>query len=521
MQKLGEQFKLKQDYLNQLVERSIPIELKKFFNLPGGHSLILRGEAGAGKTTMALQIIESQSSTDNSFFLSTRVSDYLLLRQFPWLGAGLFDEDVVSWMKSNSTWFEELQHSFETERKESLMKDETKQDVCLDKLRRSSLNLEKDPNLLKDERAADFANLENIYSEIKRTLPKRSLVVVDSVDALAEVHGLSNADLVKMLQKDLVEGYGANVVFILESNDRSIDYLVDGSVVLETISFHNRLVRQLRISKLRSCPIEQPHYIYTLNGGRITCFDNINDNNFLENVHWKKESDINDRASFGWSDLDRLTLGGLQKGSIALIELGNDIPTSIVSFVERSLVSNFASMKRGVLWIPLNEASVENARTQLLSTLDQPMIDGHVRILEVAAHSERAFTAPYVHSVEGSDIMTDLKWKNISYSLPNSEAPFLSLVGFDTLESIYGERVSDKLSEHLSAVRRNKGVFVGITSPSTKSNQRLSDIASIHLKIERIDGNIIVYSEKPYTKCNALMVEKGEKDSAVKLIPIL
>jgi len=52
---------------------------------PGGHSLILRGNAGTGKTTFALQAIEDLAQIENSFYFSMRVSDHSLITQFPWL----------------------------------------------------------------------------------------------------------------------------------------------------------------------------------------------------------------------------------------------------------------------------------------------------------------------------------------------------------------------------------------------------------------------------------------------------
>jgi KaiC/GvpD/RAD55 family RecA-like ATPase len=74
--------------------RMLPEELKRFFLATGGHSLILRGNAGVGKTTFALQAIEEIDEIDNSFYFSTRVSDALLLTQFPWLANKVYGEDA-------------------------------------------------------------------------------------------------------------------------------------------------------------------------------------------------------------------------------------------------------------------------------------------------------------------------------------------------------------------------------------------------------------------------------------------
>ena len=55
---------------------------------------------------------------------------------------------------------------------------------------------------------------------------------------------------------------------------------------------------------------------------------------------WKPVADANGKVSFGITDLDRLMRGGMEKGSMTLIELGHGIPTAISGMLERFLVAN-------------------------------------------------------------------------------------------------------------------------------------------------------------------------------------
>src|SRR5512137_1578663 len=64
---------------------TFPKEIVTFLSGPGGHSLIVRGMAGTGKTTLALQTIEELATIQQSYYMSTRVSDQSLFNQFPWL----------------------------------------------------------------------------------------------------------------------------------------------------------------------------------------------------------------------------------------------------------------------------------------------------------------------------------------------------------------------------------------------------------------------------------------------------
>jgi hypothetical protein len=142
-----------------------------------------------------------------------------------------------------------------------------------------------------------------------------------------------------------------------------------------------------------------------------------------------------------------------------------------------------------------------------------------VRIPEVASQVE--LSAPFIMPVEGANVGIDLKWRNISYQLGGGEQPYLSLLGFDTLESIYGEKVMDQIMDHLGAMKRNKGVCLCVASVSTRSTSRLSDIANVHIKIDRIGGTTIMYGERPFTECNAVTFEKEGAISKAFLTPVV
>ena len=140
----------------------------------------------------------------------------------------------------------------------------------------------------------------------------------------------------------------------------------------------------------------------------------------------------------------------MEKGSMTLIELGPGIPTAISGVLERSLVANFVSLNRGVFWLPTRKTSAEAAKNLMMGSLTKEQFEKNVRIPELAAQMELV-GAPYVMPVEGSSPASDYKWKSISYALGNAESPMLSLMGFDSLESIYGDKVMDQIPDHLAA----------------------------------------------------------------------
>ncbi len=484
----------------------IPRDIYDFFTAEGGHSLIVRGNAGTGKTTFALQTIEDISAIEKSFYLSTRVSDTSLFAQFPWLKKKIELGETSSCGLGKG----------KTEEHESLARRRTR----LRDLKGLGDSSEGEETIMSISIGHDLGELETVYGIIEKNLPEKSLIVLDSIDALAEKYGETCSKLMIAIQKDIVEGYCANVMFVLESADPQLDYLGDGVVLLRSTDYQGRRIRDMEILKLRGCEIRQPRYLFTLDGGKITSFAHDIREQSLMSKAWSPVEDSSDRTSWGIMDLDRLLLGGLEKGSVVLIELGNNVPTTISSALECSLVANFIELKRGVLWVPLRKASAEGARKNITRMLHKEVFDKYVRIPEKATQMG-AVQEHYVLPVEGATALADFNWQSLAFSLKDAGAPFLSLIGFDTMESIYGNHVMDQLTDHLLSIRRNSGVFVGITSPSTSSVHRLADLATTHVKIDRIAGTVVLFGEKPFTACNAVTFEEKEKGGDVSLTPIL
>jgi len=479
----------------------IPSDVFRFFTNPGGHSLILNGAAGTGKTTFALQTIEDMSELERSYYVSTRVSDDSLFTQFPWLRANMgrggvgLDEVNGNNTRSSRSGLKGLK-GFDD----------------------NAINTSSGEMSVSIGR--ELMDIEAIYEAVESNLPERSLVVIDSIDAMAEKYEISCSNLISTMQKDVVEHYGTNAIFVVENIDPQLDYLADGLVKLNTREYRQRRIREMDIIKLRGCEIFQPKYLYTLKGGKLRSFG-LNDN--LDPINpesWTPISDLEGGISSGIMDLDRLLDGGLERGSITLIELGDGIPTSFTRILEASLVSNFISLGRGVFWVPLHKASTENSKNYVVNAIDEALFDRLVRI-PISANQSSMLSAKHIMAVEGLEASTDMDWKNIEYSLQGAESPFLSLICFDTMESIYGGDLMDKFMGHLAAIKSNNSVFVGITSPSTRSNERLTDLANVHIKIDRIGGTIIMYGEEPFTGCNAITYGEKEIGGCVILTQIV
>jgi KaiC/GvpD/RAD55 family RecA-like ATPase len=520
----------------------IPEELVTFFKGPGGHSLIVKGLAGTGKTTFALQLAEELDSIAKSHYISVRVSDESLFNQFPWLKKKLAEKEKLKMAKS---YAKTLTSNFVHQEKDTdvalevriktaqqLLRDLGRSLRDGDKVDRTELQrLEGriemgeeggeealgglgEGSFLEDtiifDLGSDLPEIDLAYDMVEQTLPDKTLVLIDSIDALSERYGVHSSKLINTLQKDLVEQSNADVLYVLETGrDNKLDYLGDGVVSFSNREHKGRRLRVLTIEKLRGAEIKHHKYIYTLKDGRLRTFVFKRDDQPTKLESWKAVKDISkDVVSTGHEELDQL-VGGMKTGSIVAIEVEGNVPGFYVDHIKTGLIANFACQGRGVAFIPSKKAPAEIVSGELTPYIGEDAFDKYVRVFEASEFGSLEGTRNAVQLEE--DPASAMKWSTVEYNLREAEHPFMSLTAFDTLESIYGTDVIEKMSSHLTSIRRSKDIFVGILIPTDESTDKLTNIAHTHLKIENIDGSVVLYGEKPYTELFALSfdISKG------------
>ena len=268
----------------------IPGDILEFFRNPGGHSMIAKGSAGTGKTTFALQLTEELGGIATSFYMSTRVSDESLYNQFPWLRDRMKKAAMEIAGKQFSKTIDETpilkeagtDISFETRvRGDHRAADGAKRRLErteLDKLEgRIEMGEEGDETYAKHgegqvsdgtlvfDLGSDLPEIDMAYDAVEKNLPQKTLILIDSINALAERYGIHPSKLINTLQKDLVESAGASVVFILEdSGETKLDYLGDGVVLFQSREHAGRRLRVMTIEKLRGTGVRQHKFLYTL-----------------------------------------------------------------------------------------------------------------------------------------------------------------------------------------------------------------------------------------------------------------
>ena len=477
----------------------IPREILEFFNAPGGHSLIAKGPAGTGKTTFALQITEALGEMTASHYLSSRVSDESLFFQFPWLRDRLKPATLQQGVRPQA-------HKGKVVR--------TALDILLGKVEggeesgdeseKSAISADVKPDYIEVAIGFDLPELEAAYDFVDSRLPERALVLIDSIDALAEHYGIAASKLINVIQRDLVEACKQNVVYVLEgSGENRLDYLGDGVLSFAAAEHKGRRLRVLTIEKLRGQQVRQHKYLYTLDGGRLTAFDITERPRFSKPARWKARPEVSkDHVSTGLETLDSL-IGGFARGRVASFEISNTVPAEYVDYLRTAIICNFAAQGRGVAHVPPRKGGVEYLRELLTPHLEPNVFETHVRVFEAAALGGGEVSPNALH-MEGHTAENDLKWSNVEYQLPKSARPFLALMSFDTLESVYGEKVFEQMSGVLASIRRAQDAFVGFVTPQSVSAAKLENIARVVLHLESVNGSVVLYGEKPYTELFAL-----------------
>ncbi|MFQ6013005.1 MAG: gas vesicle protein GvpD P-loop domain-containing protein [Thermoplasmata archaeon] len=523
--------------------RGIPEDLLAFFRGTGGHSLIVKGSAGTGKTTLALQLIEELDDVPGSYYLSLRVSDTSLYRQFPWLQAKVRESELMKIGQRFLRSFEELSDEEQNRIRQarSLLREVSEEEVRVTRVDRTELNkLEgrvemgqegddiyegveggevTDEGVIFDLHS-DLPEMDLAYEAVDKNLPRKSLLVIDSIDALSERYGIHPAKLINTIQKDLVENSNTNVVYILEQGGPTkLDYLGDGVVDLRDEEVQSRRLRILAVDKLRGREIAQHKHVFTLKDGRVTAFPQGLPETTGKRRRWKAHKDLNGRPSTGHEELDAL-IGGLERGGILALQVDARVPDGFVDPLLIGLVANFVRKQRGVAYVPPRKVAADDVREALQPYVGAPALDRYVRVFEAAPLGTLESSTSALQ-MEGTDVETDLRWSTLQYHLGDARRPLLSLLAFDTLEAVYGPEVASRLTGHLAAIRKSKDVFVGLTAADSPSAEALANLASVHLRIENVEGSILLYGEKPYTPFHSLSYDPEEGFSRARLIPVV
>jgi len=460
----------------------VPEELFRALS-KGGFSLLIKGLAGTGKTTLALELVKKMEDTGTGYYVSTRVSSEKLFKQFPWIKDSIPEENILDARKPQIPATVSKHVLFE----------------------------------YTDE--PDF--LRALYARIESSKKEPATIVIDSLDALKTNLDIPMEDLrIEKALLEIGEASNSNIIFVVEkSKYLPIDYLVDGIATLTREIVNGRLVRKIILEKIRGEEIKKPTFVFTLEGGRFRHFREI-PVLFPEKVARPPLITSSERISTGIKDLNNLVAGGYEKGSFNLLEVEKEVGL-YYSWILRPFVASLIQHKIPVIIIPCEGESTEEMQRWIAPFVGEENFNTYFRVVEFREAEERK---PYTIRVSGRNVDED-------YQLVLNEARHLmevagseqvaAIIGVDALEYHYGVRDAHKMLVRASVYSKT-GSFLAmaVAKYGQELIKVLSHMATTYFKLENIEGTIVTYGLIPRTEMYAVTVSTEKGYIETRLVPI-
>ncbi len=521
----------------------IPEEIRSFLSSEGGNSLIVKGDTGVGKTTFALDVMEKFYGVTNTEYISIRVGEESLFRQYPWLKKKMKKDDIVENARKllNSFYSDDIVESVSMEEVEktqtflskklleSIYEDEEEvKEAQREELQKLEGKVERGEIITEEEELDEriknefvfeigktLPELDRAYELVDRNLPEKSLIVVDSIKALSEHYGIPKDKIVSTLQKDLVENSNTNIIFIAESLEKTdLEYLVDGVVELKGKEIKNRTIREMEIKKLKTEQVKNSNYLYTLENGKFRTIKKIQ--NDLLNPDLKNEGPFvvsgEEKISTGNEGLDEM-IGGFKARSSHLIEIDKKLPRRFFETVLISMIKNSCQLDRGTVVLPPFGSGSSFIKNLVADELDEEKMENLLLLQAGEGTSEEN-----IRLIGGEDIHHDLNKEMVENSLSDSSEPFTVILSLDSLKMIYGEDIFSKLGRVISSLKEGGHTVVLIGPDDVEGINKLEFATDMILDMKEIENTACIYGDKPKTSIHALSM--GRNEGKQNVIPL-
>lgn len=452
----------------------IPHEIRDFFNIERGQTLLIKGLPGTGKTTLALEIMNALCEKNNGLYISTRVDPERLYATHPWVKGVLPPKNVI-----NATQAKLL------ESLKSLSKDISDYYAVLDFFK-----------VFFDE-AEEMDN---------------PLIVIDSWDAVLNYTAQFIGNSQHSFEQNICEfarDLDTHLIFVSEfANVMPLDYIVDGVVTMEqfrlqggsgrdgTNDMRMRYARQIRLDKLRGVEIRQKMYTSTLYGGRFRCF-----RPYGEHQDARIASDgtripdlSEDRISTGIPDLDK-AIGGLKHGSCNVVEIDYGVGKRYYQILT-ALASNALKNGRGVFILP--------SIGYQLSSRDI-FVPTNVVVAQPKDNDPEEWS---------KDMLK--KWDELR---ERTGRPILNIIGLDTLEFAFGyKEVLNMANIMIQRWKETNDINVLVVKTGQESLNMAIHTADTYFLVNELNGGLCLYGVIPRTEPYNMLLEERNR---ISLTPIV
>lgn len=451
-------------------EMSIPGEIRDFFQIEKGQTLLIKGLPGTGKTTLALEIMNSLCEDRNGMYISTRVDPRRLYAINPWIKEVLRPKNVV-----NAT-----------------------QTKLLESLKGMGKDLSNYYAVL------DFFKV--FFDETEEM--DNPMIIIDSWDAVLNYTAHLIGESQHSFEQNICEfarDLDTHLIFVSEfANVMPLDYIVDGVVTMEQFrlpgyakgSMRTRYVRQIKLDKLRGVEIGQKTYTVTLHEGRFRFFEPYREHkDALIASDGVRVPDLSkDRISTGIPDLDTVT-GGLKYGSCNVLEIDHGVGKRYYQILT-ALASNAIKNGRGVFILP--------SLGYQLSSRDI-FVPTNVIVSQPEGEDPVAW---------GKDLLQ--KWDVLR---ERTGRPILNIIGLDAIEFAFGYKAVLNLTNlMIRKWKETNDINVLVVKSGQESINMAIHTADTYFLVNELNGGLFLYGVIPRTEPYNMLLEDRNRISLTPMV---
>jgi KaiC/GvpD/RAD55 family RecA-like ATPase len=443
---------------------SMPQELVRFIQRDT-YSLLIKGYAGAGKTTLALTILRALGTRDNFFYISTRISPKELFSYYPWL---------ASFAKQSPGGSDEASSEH------------------------TGMSMFEDARL--DEPESLFERITNQLMDIKSPI-----IIIDSWDAIAsfmDKEGRLNNERVLQTWR---ERAGAKLIFISEHpDDTTLDFLVGGVVELRQRYHDNVRFREILLLKLRGVRIDRPSYVYTLEDSIFRSFEPYvprrTRGKGINNQTLKKPIDVisSNFIRSGYPALDLALGGGFPRNGIVLLEHEERMGINTALSVLAGLTSNFVASGYPVIVQPSRRIEPQ----EVLEILG-PSNSSKKSLLKIVWPKKLPALGANVivqsPSSSSRSAVAQIKKRNPGKLVLNIMA------GGSSLDSRSDGQA--QIEDQIVSARESDISFALVSSANKEQFEYLSGIADVHIRLLMISNTLFLQPVLPASTLFALQFQ--------------
>lgn len=470
--------------------RMIP-EVQKFLETDGNTILLIRGEAGTGKTIFSLELVNFYAKMVPAFYFTSRVDVPSLFGQFPWIRENIGEDLIFDITRSSARRIKKhkLEFSFST--------------------------------------IQEF--LQNIYLLLEEAgMEKKKVVVIDSIDALSELFDLPMNKIITGLQDVAIN---ANTKFIVISETvgaKDIEYLSDGVITLIKEYHDNRILRSLIIDKLRGVEVKSSIYFFTLKDGRIMFLENYP--MFISAIDVKaKHPIINDREgsrffernafSTGNNDFDKI-IKGYQKGSFVVFQVDKTVIWSNILDIVSHTVENFLLQNRGVIIVPTSGFSPIYFRNMFSRLVGPEVFEENCIVFMPGLHESTEYKWLKSVSPTPEDVYNGIMDTYNDFTKRFKEV--LVLLGMDFFEAYFGPQQTERIvMKIISIVKIDQNLAIGLVNQDSPITTKLVRMSDYIFNVFSRSGKLFMYGVLPATNILNINLDVSGPHPITRYIEIL